>query len=379
MNADEYLLLYEKYISGNCDAEEERKLCAYQDKFRMLQEDPGQQTADDVELSERIYGRITSSLSEPSKTKIFLLSFFKIAAILAFAIGIGFLYHTYYDRSVPQSSASKTLVRRAIKPGTNTAQLTLSDGSVVDLNDAKDGVISTTDQAKISRNSGGSISYATNSSAPENATNTITVPAGGNYKVILPDGTSVWLNSVSTLNYPLTFKGKNRIVTLQGEGYFEVSKNPEKPFVVQVDAMTVTVLGTHFNINAYKEHTGIQTTLSEGSVRLSQASKSVTLVPGEQGSVDRQSALMTVAKVNTNKVMGWKNGYFMFQDDNIENIMEQIARWYDVDVEYRGDLSNKLFGGIYSRNKDINELLKGLELTGLVHFKIVGRRVIVMA
>jgi transmembrane sensor len=299
---------------------------------------------------------------------------------LVLTVGVGLLYRNQRTLSGSDTTPkSSRIANRPIKPGRSTAELRLSDGSVINLDQVNAGLISTLGKTRISKDTTGSIIYANNSSASEDARNTISVPVGGNYKVILPDGTAVWLNASSSLTYPLAFRGKTRGVSLQGEAYFEVAKNPDKPFVVQVNSMQVTVLGTHFNVNAYTEHSGIQTTLVEGSVRLSQGNNQVILKPGEQGNADPSSSKIQVAQVNTNKVLAWKNGYFMFQDDNIQDIMQQIARWYDLEVEYRGKLTSSRFGGIYSRNKDINELLKGLELTGLVHFKIEGRRVIVMA
>jgi len=381
MNAEEYLLLYEKYISGLCNAEEEKRLFDHQDKFQMLPENSAH--APDLQAGDRtrIYNQIIETLSEPSKKTFKLHTFYKIAAVLVLAVGIGFLYQNNWSLSGSDKQVLKSarVTNRPIKPGRNTAELRLSDGSVINLDQVNAGLISTLGKTRISKDTGGSIIYASNTSATEDALNTISVPVGGNYKVILPDGTAVWLNASSSLTYPISFKGKTRGVSLQGEAYFEVAKNPNKPFVVQVNKVLVTVLGTHFNVNAYADHTAMQTTLVEGSVRLSQGTNQVTLKPGEQGNVDRASAKIQVAQANTNKVLAWKNGYFMFQDDDIQDIMQQIARWYDLEVEYRGKPGNSRFGGIYSRNKDINELLKGLELTGLVHFKIEGRRVIVMA
>ena len=381
MNAEEYLLLYEKYNAGLCSAEEEKRLFDHQDRFKMLPDDFS--AADDLQPVDeaRIYNRIVETLSKPAKKTFKLNTFYKIAAILVVSVGIGVLYRNNWRLPGSDSLDQKATLQanRPIKPGRSTAELKLSDGSVIDLDQVNAGLISTLGETRISKDTSGSIIYANNNSASEDARNTISVPVGGSYKVILPDGTAVWLNSSSALTYPVAFKGKSREVSLQGEAYFEVTKNPKKPFVVQVNSMQVTVLGTHFNVNAYTGHPGIQTTLLEGSVRLSQGSNRVTLRPGEQGNVDPESSEIRVAQANTNKVVAWKNGYFMFQDDDIQDIMQQIARWYDLEVEYRGKLSNSRFGGIYSRNKDINELLKGLELTGLVHFKIEGRRVIVMA
>jgi transmembrane sensor len=381
MNAEEYLLLYEKYIAGDCSAEEEQRLFDYEDNFRLLSTDQTSTETAFTENSAKTYKRILATLSE-RQTKVFQLRYLlKIAAVLALAIGLGFFYQSYIKISVPKALKGKSIdfASRPIKPGRNTAELKLANGAVVQLDKIKDGVIAASENTKIRKLSTGSIEYSKAASSVDHAMNTITVPAGGNYKVILPDGTAVWLNSVSSLTYPVSFQGKSRNVILKGEAYFEVAKNPKMPFVVAVDEMRVTVLGTHFDVNAYPEQAKIKTTLLEGSVRLNQASSQVILSPGEQGIVDRRSSDIQMARVNINKVMGWKNGYFMFQDDNIKDIMQQIARWYDVDIEYRGNVQNKSFGGIYSKHKDIIELLKGLELTGLVHFKIEGRRIIVMA
>jgi transmembrane sensor len=377
MNAEEYLLLYEKYIAGLCSAEEEQRLFDFQDNFRM-QSDQSPVDSNSIRNRKDIYDRIITTLSERQTKVNHLQLYLKIAAVLLITLGVGLFYRSYNTISSPQTYRAKRIpnAKGPIKPGRNTAELKLADGAVVELDKVEDGFIAAT---KIRKLSSGSIEYSKGTSSPDDAMNTITVPAGGNYKVILPDGTSVWLNSLSSLTYPVSFHGKNRSVSLTGEAYFEVSKNPEMPFVVGVDDMRVTVLGTHFDVNAYQEHSKIQTTLLEGSVRLNQASNQVTLRPGEQGNVDRRTADMQKVSVNINKIMAWKNGYFMFQDDNLKDIMPQIARWYDVDIEFRGNVQTKSFGGIYSKNKDLCELLKGLELTGLVHFKIEGRRVIVMA
>jgi ferric-dicitrate binding protein FerR (iron transport regulator) len=381
MNAEEYILLYEKYMSGNCTAEEEKLLHAFQDNFQVLtggdpQSGPSEQVYRDV-----IFERISQTIGKPPGKTITFQAILKYAAVLVLVAGIGIMFLQWYKPQGPAAPIVKTTIRgsRPIAPGRATATLTLADGSTVNLDTLKKGLIASATNLRIRKSAEGSIVYSAAGSQLRESYNTIQVPAGGTYNVILPDGTSVWLNSASSLTYPTSFQGKHRTVQLKGEAYFEVAKNPAQPFVVDVNEMRVTVLGTHFNVNAYRNKAQMKTTLLEGSVRLAHLHKEVLLRPGEQGSVSRKGTAMEVSKVNTNKVMGWKNGYFMFQDDSIEDIMEQIGMWYDVDVEYQGDMRNKLFGGIYSRNKDINELLKGLELTGLVHFKIEGRRIIVMA
>lgn len=381
MNAEEYILLYEKYISGLCSPEEEQRLYAYQDDFKLLNQDASVLNEEEAQQKNNIYARIDQSLQKP-KAKLFRLNaMFKAAALLLLTGALSLIVFHFPGTKLKDTmqTAGTGGVKSSIKAGRNRATLTLSDGSLVNLDDVKNGMISTKDNALIRKSADGAIAYSPQQHTTSgNATNTITVPRGGNYKVTLPDGTLVWLNSASSLTYPLEFTGKYRNVELQGEAYFEVTKNKHKPFTVTADKMQVAVLGTHFNVSAYGNASAPNTTLFEGSVRLSHLSQSVLLVPGQQGTLNAGQHF-DVAKVNLNKVMAWKNGYFLFQDDSVREIMEQISRWYDVDIEYRGDMSNKTFGGIYSRNKDLDELLKGLELTGLVHFKIEGRRIIVMA
>lgn len=376
MNAEEYMLLYEKYISGLCSEEEEKLLYEYQDNFKMLEEGLN---ADQLLIGTHIYDQITRTIYQPKAKKLYQYTLFKVAAILLIASSLGlFLFN--YQQSANEAHKITALHQQKNKiiPGSAKATLILSDGSVVDLTQAKNGLIAVNEQTTIHKSGTGVIAYSSKANVKiQSPLNTINVPRGGTYRVALPDGTRVWLNSSSSLTYPVQFTGQSRAVELKGEAYFEVTKNPHQPFIVNAQGMKVEVLGTHFNVKADDQKSS--TTLLEGSVRLSGLSSHVILVPGDQGTINTKNVQIAVGRVNINKVMAWKNGYFLFQDDSVEEIMSQIGKWYDVDIVYQGDMRNKTFGGIYSRSKDIEELLKGLELTGLVHFKIEGRRIIVMA
>jgi transmembrane sensor len=384
MNAEDYMLLYEKYISGNCTAEEEHQLFQYKDEFILSPEgEPEALDHQQKAIRETILTHIKTSIDLPAPKIISFALFYKVAAILIMTAGLAFLFFKRSDLS----TSKKNLVtkantdKRPIVPGKNTAILTLSNGVVLKLDSLKQGVIATINHIAIKKSGNGLLEYTGrgNKVSVKLALNTISVPAGGNYSVTLPDGTMVWLNAASSLTYPLEFGADNRTVSLKGEAYFEVAKNKHKPFFVNMNSTKVEVLGTHFNIKAYESDPIIRTTLLEGSVRLSTLSHNAILVPGQQGSVRKSEADIEVRNVNTNKSVAWKNGYFLFRDDSIKDIMDQVSRWYDVDVEYRGNMNSKTFGGIYSKSQDINELLKGLEYTKLVHFKIEGRRIIVMA
>lgn len=378
MNAEEYMKLYEKYISGDCTPEEINQLYTYQDNYQLS--DDHTNFSGEQQTGERILGKIKTSIKPVVSKKFSYQFFFKAAAVLLFTAGIGFTFYNWHSSKNKLNQAELAAQSHMpILPGKPSATLTLSDGSVIDLNHVQNGNINSKDPSRITKSDNGSISYFAGSKADSfsEAMNTLSVPRGGNFTVTLPDGTKVWLNAASSLTYPVSFNGKTRNVQLKGEAYFEVAKNKEKPFLVQAGNSQVTVLGTHFNIRAYENDRTVFATLLEGSVRFSNQSAKVLLVPGEQGVAGQDNGQIETRKVNTSQVVSWKNGYFMFQDNNISEIMDQISRWYNVDVEIKGDLSNKTFGGIYSRNKDINELLKGLELTDLVHFKIEGRKITV--
>jgi len=381
MNAKEYTVLYEKYLSGLCSAEEEQLLYQHKDDFKLLAENDLSEDPDASSRKDKIYQKITDSLALQETNTFNYRFLFKAAAILFLMGSLIYLSFNHWSATTPTPLQNQTAQQKLpISAGKNTATLTLADGTVLNLDKYKNGIIQTKGTTTIRKLEDGTLVYSSknNTTPQEIAYNTIAVPRGGKYNISLPDGTQVWLNSGSSMNYPVVFNGKTRMVTLQGEAYFEVAKNKAMPFIVNALSSKITVLGTHFNIKAYATSASVNTTLLEGSVRLSNSSQSVALVPGQQGHIDEHNARIRVSKANLTRAVAWKNGYFMFQDDTIEQIMEQISRWYNVDVVYQGDIQKKTFGGIYAMNKDLDQLLKGLELTGLVHFKIEGRRVIVM-
>ena len=201
------------------------------------------------------------------------------------------------------------------------------------------------------------------------------LPPGQQYEVVLPDGTHVWLNAASSIKFPTAFTGAVRKVELMGESYFEVAKNRVMPFIVSVNQTEIEVLGTHFNVMGYAEEGSTNTTLLEGSVKIRKGGSSKTIIPGQQARVTNN---IQVAEVNTDEVIAWKNGKFSFNDEDIHSIMNQIVRWYDLEVVYMPGVTNQKFGGEISRYKNVNEILKKLELTQTIHFKQEGRRIIVM-
>jgi len=304
------------------------------------------------------------------------------AAVLIFLTAGLMLFNIRKARTV--NDITKNNTPSVIVPGGNKATLRVSGAKIIVLDNAANGLLATTSAGEIVKTQNGQIAYkagasgnATGTSAPVEW-NTLTTPRGGEYQLVLPDGTKVWLDAGSSISYPVVFTGNARRVRLTGQGYFEVAKNKDKPFYVEVNRSEVKVLGTHFNISAYEEDPENTTTLLEGSVQISKNGEAALLKPGQQASIGAGSDHIVVSEANIDDVMAWKSGYFIFNDDDIRAIMRKVSRWYDVDVDYRGDFAGRHFGGTFYRSKGINELLNHLERIGKLHFKVAGRRVTVM-
>ncbi|POY37892.1 hypothetical protein C3K47_05010 [Solitalea longa] len=264
-----------------------------------------------------------------------------------------------------------------IVPGGNKAILTLADGSSIVLNDRKNGVIANQQNAVITKDSEGKISYATTDEKNAVVMNTLSTPKGGTYQLRLPDGTLVWLNAATKLSYPSSFAGsEHRTVELTGEAYFEVAKDKTHPFIVKSGSQEVEVLGTHFNVNSYTDERAVKTTLLEGSVKVRANGNAHLLKPGQQSILTATNAEIITA--NLKETMAWKNGYFRFNEERIDEIMLKVSRWYDVEVNYEGKISEERFSGNISRYKNMNEVLDMLSYSNAVKFKVEGRRVTVM-
>jgi transmembrane sensor len=304
---------------------------------------------------------------------------YSVAAAVFIAIMAGIIF---IPNQNPVLIAPRTAVKNVVAPGTNRAILTLADGSEVDLdNSAKGYLAKQAGGVNIRKAGNGKLIYenTTGAAIAASAYNTIATPRAGQYEIDLPDGTKVWLNAASSLKYPISFKANERRVELTGEAYFEVAHNKAAPFKVTTGGQTVTVLGTHFNIKGYTDDAAISTTLIEGSVLVSNqlSNKTKRLVPGKQSDVVRGDGDIALSNANVDQVMAWKNGYFIFDNQDIRSIMKLISRWYDVDVTYDLKRSDARFGGTFSRSSDLNQLLKNLELLGDIHFKIKERRITV--
>lgn len=308
-----------------------------------------------------------------------------IAALLCVAAGL-FMYRGLDNQPIDVTATDA--VTPPILPGDNKAMLTLADGRVISLDEAARGDLAEQAGVRIVKTKDGQLSYEPiNKSVGEEVIyNTVSTPKGGEYQLVLPDGTKVWLNAASSLRYPVRFTGDQRKVELVGEAYFEVTpveaSNAKLPFIVATTQQQVEVLGTHFNIKAYANEDETKTTLLEGSVRVSIPARGAfdVLKPNEQAIIKSGGKRIAVTTVDPSSAIAWKNGIFAFHDNTIVEIMNTIARWYDVTVEYEGGMppKDKIFGGTISKFESFEKLLETIELTGTVKFKIAGRRVIVM-
>ncbi|MFA6083232.1 FecR family protein [Mucilaginibacter sp.] len=302
-----------------------------------------------------------------------------VAASVLFVLGIGGYFFIHHKQ--PQQVAVIQPLKNDIAPGKNAATLTLANGKKIILSDAIKGEIAKQAGVSVSKTANGQVVYtiAGGNTPADNQFNTLSTARGETYKVNLPDGTQVWLNAASSLTYPTVFTNKIRKVELKGEGYFEVAKNKEKPFVVDANGVEIKVLGTHFNVSAYFDDQTITTTLIEGSIQMRHDHNVVLIKPGQQGVTAIDRGDISVQSADTEQAMAWTNGDFSFKDASIKDVMKIASRWYDVDVEYVGNnIKQKRLRGTVSRYKNITELLNNISFTSGIHYKIEGRKIILI-
>ncbi|MCO4294229.1 DUF4974 domain-containing protein [Solitalea sp. MAHUQ-68] len=382
MTRQEAQQLFEKYNKGLASAEEQMLLEQWyhheQANQRLTEEE-----ASFILLKDEIWeGTLAKAGLEPaniehaSGTKTISLKKWLAAACIVLPLMIAGGYFLTRKSIITKSDLAANK-ENTIVPGGNKAILTLADGSSIVLNDRKNGVIANQQNAVITKDSEGKISYGSNDAQSVAVINTLSTPKGGTYQVRLPDGTQVWLNAATKLSYPSSFAGANhRTVELTGEAYFEVAKDKTHPFIVKSGTQEVEVLGTHFNVNSYTDESAVKTTLLEGSVKVSANGNAHLLKPGQQSVLTATNAEVITA--NIKETMAWKNGYFRFNEERIDEIMLKLSRWYDVEVSYAGKISDERFSGNISRYKNINEVLDMLSYSNAVKFKVEGRRVTVM-
>jgi ferric-dicitrate binding protein FerR (iron transport regulator) len=392
------LLLLQKFQSKTASVEELTEFNnflagegAEQRLFELIERAYQSTEIHQTELSElragQIFHQITSQPQTLHKVRKLWPRIAGVAAIAAM-LTVAILFK---DQTLSIGNQSQVVSsNQDIAPGKSAATLTLANGRKILLSAMPSGELASESGVTISKTLDGEIVYEIkeNSAAKPGQHNLLSTAMGETYQVKLPDGSRVWLNAASSLKYPVSFSSlKDRRVELHGEAYFEVAKDKLHPFLVETDGQEVTVLGTHFNIKAYRQDKNIVTTLAEGSVKVGyQASAwsdhgkivyqdEVILTPGQQSLLKGET--MSVSKAVLEESLAWKDGNFVFNDAKIEKIMQDIARWYNIEVFYKGPFPTGAFSGNVSRSKNISQILKALESTKLVHFKIEGRKVYV--
>ncbi|WP_158800366.1 FecR family protein [Pedobacter sp. L105] len=369
MEKDQIKLVFQKFNDGIATEDEVALLESWYLKYN---EEPANRLT--PEYIEQDIMEVYHLLPKPAKT-ISLWPRIVAAASVVLVLSLGF-YVFHHQQADKELFAQNKL--HDLAPGGNKAVLTLANGKQIVLTNVSNGNIATQGGTIISKTADGELVYHSskekNGLPEESALNTITTPRGGQYHLILSDGTQVWLNAASSIKYPAVFRGTERRVEITGEAYFEVVYNKNQPFKVLSGSQTTEDLGTHFNINAYDDEQTVKTTLVEGSVKVLNGANNTILKPGQQSSVGTHG--INVLTVNTQEAIAWKNGFFLFKNADLQTIMRQLSRWYDVDISYEGKIPEHLFTGDMHRNLKASELLELLSFYK-VHFKIEGRKIIV--
>lgn len=301
------------------------------------------------------------------------------AAALLFLLGTGYYFLTAIHKEHEELSVTELVqINDIAPPHTVNAVLTLSDGQKIVLDSSGNGVLANQGSVNVIKLANGEIAYR--GASNEIQYNTLSNPRGSKVvNLVLADGSRVWLNTASSLRYPTAFSGNERKVEITGEAYLEIAHNPAMPFIVSKDNISIKVLGTHFNVSAYDDESTMDVTLLEGSVSISAKGEQQPKVikPGEQAAINKDGSLQITKSVDLDEVMAWKNGIFSFKGTKIENIMKEVSRWYDVNIVLVKEVDEKFYAEV-SRNTSVSTLLKMLEATNAVHFKIYENTISVM-
>jgi transmembrane sensor len=366
--------ILQKYHSGTC-TEQERILVE-----RWYEELPNT-SLDIAELAieddlESVWRRLKTNI-EPAAVRSSYRLFFRAAAVLV--LGLLLFGGIFYTSEKERPSPNQALHQGITSEGNNTV-LSLANGRRIVLESLFQGQTIIGDGIKITKTSDGRISceMASNIRGIWPAfENTITTPRGKQFEVTLPDGSRALLNAASSLSFPTAFSVRERRVSMSGEVYFEISKNKKQPFKVATRQMEVKVLGTHFDVAAYADDKAVSTTLFEGSVELNNNNHQIRIRPGQVSVWNENEKRFNTKAADLEATLAWKNGYFIFKEEHIQEIMKTLARWYNVPVRYEGNLSRLNFSAKISRKASIYEVLDILQSTGTIHFEIKERRIIV--
>ncbi|WP_346316511.1 FecR domain-containing protein [Chitinophaga sp. YIM B06452] len=379
MNETRFTALLEQYVTGSLSAAGKAEFLQmlhsgeYDHLLEKAMEEDWQEgryeEEENLALRDLITQRVNSRIGDEPRVRR-IPRWLRYAAMIALFAGIAGYF--FWQQRIPADE----IPLADVAPGTTKATLTLHDGSVITLDSA--GRKTLQQGQSTVQQQGGQLQYDVQGKEDVIVYNTLSTPRGGQFRLILPDGSRVWLNAASSIRYPTAFAGKERLVEVSGEAYFEVEQDEQQPFVVSLrQGNRVEVLGTSFNINAYLDEPAMQTTLLEGAVRVSNAGGSSILSPGQQAIVAGSNAIRVTQAKNPAQAIAWKEGLFNFEGASLDDVMRQLARWYDIDVVYEKGIPDIGFGGKIGRDLTLAGVLGILEKTG-VHFRLEGKTLIVM-
>ncbi|ASZ12568.1 FecR domain-containing protein [Chitinophaga pendula] len=375
--------LLQRYLNGECDREELAALFTYlntagsrrhllntvkQEFERAMNE---KHTVPEA-IGDRIEARLLRKISEkkvmPMDTFPYL-NWVAAAAVIIFISTVG-IFLISRPPSITPKLAQQSVVTVG-RPGGSKALLTLADGSVVTLDSTGNQVIAQGD-VKVQQHNGQLLYQLATASSPVVSYNLLSVPRGGIFNIVLPDGSRVWINSSSSLRYPTAFPSGHRTVEIQGQAYFEIKPNPSQPFIVKVNNMEVQVLGTSFDVMAYADEPAVRTTLVEGAVKIKSGNNENQLLPGQAALVNNTTGILSIQTADLREATAWKAGFFNFENASLGGILKQLSRWYDVEVDYQSVPDGNRFGGYISRSLPLQEVLPMLE-TDRVKLKLEGK------
>ena len=392
-----YKELLTRYLENNCSPQEADEILDFMQKdesnrilLHKMNEEFKNIPQMAVEHNSRLRDQLLQKIKPASVVPLNRSWWARVAIAAAVILVISTGYYLLSEHKSRQADNAGNLVQieQDILPGGDKAVLTLGDGTQILLDTAGNGTLSHQGNSMVMKLNSGQLAYnsskASATSSNEVLYNTITTPRGGQFQIVLPDGSKVWLNAASSLRFPTDFVGGERLVEITGEAYFEVAKfsspvtsgKGAMPFIVQLtDGSQVKVLGTHFNINAYADEASVNTTLLEGSVLVKKGKSIRKLAPGQQARMNA-SGMNIINGVDLEQVVAWKNGLFNFHEESLQSAMRQISRWYDVEVVFDKGIPDIRFGGKIQRNLKLQQIINGLE-DAEVHFRIEGKKLIV--
>lgn len=418
MHREKLIILADKYLQGDITEQQKQQLHGWYDELNAGREEDiiaCEELQSEAEIKYKIWEKLQQRIQRTDtaetrqahllsmqKTRIYLFRW--AAAAVLFILLSATVYRLLYKDQDHSLQHNEQPLAKAfdndVLPGTNKAVLTLANGTTILLDSAHNGTQFMQGNAMVCKVASGQLAYKSEKRKEENTEaisyNTLSTPKGGQYQLELPDGTRVWLNAASSIRYPTTFGKKDRMVEMTGEAYFEIARDEKRPFRVRINSMQATatrqgavieVLGTHFDVNAYRDDPVATATLLEGAIRLVKGPAVAMLKPGQQArfenaiddkSTQTHNRITVTDDADVEQVLAWKNGRFEFNGDDIHSVMRQLARWYDVEVSYEGSLPEVNYMGAISREGNLSTVLKMLEFTRSVSFQIKGKKVLVI-